>query len=191
MPTPLTVYGPREQLRASGCPYSTVHVAIASNGSRRDWQIAERVRSAYSTSLSDAGFNVVKAPEQAYWSAFSLVSVSGRVDSIFAWSVYVMATHDIAGELQTPLRFAVQGDDPVDLSGFMFLKEVRLTDLDRQVRAAGEHTAGALLTPAMNMCVAWTEDEEIREALSEEIIRVRDRRIRKSLSLGIEGASNN
>jgi hypothetical protein len=165
-------------------------VEVASNGTRRDWQIAERVRAAYSDSLGEAGFRVVATPEQAYWSAFSLVTVSGRVDSIFAWAVYMMATHDVAGELQTPLRFAVQGDDLADLSGFMFLKEVRLMDLDSAVRAAGESTAGALVSHALRMCVTWSENEEVREALSDEIERLREARIQKSLRLGIEADSN-
>ncbi len=187
----LLAFGPRQQMRASGCPYSTVHIAVATNGGQRDWQIAERVRHGYASALSSAGFRVVETPDHAYWSAFSLLNVSARIDSIFHWSVYMMATHDIAGELQTPLRFAMEGDDPAHLSGFMFLKEVRLRELDTVVQDAGENTAGALVGHALRMCITWTEDEKLRQQLSEEIARIRDEKVQKNLDLGVAGGVTN
>lgn len=163
------------------CPYADVHVAVSTNGAALDAELAERVQFAYSDYLRMQGFHVVSASEVAYWSAFSLVSLNRQVTASFAWSVYMMARQDLGGRVQAPFRIAVEGDDQDELSGFMLLKEVHLMDLDREVRSAAEATADALLPHASRMCIAWTQSEELREELAQEIRRIREERQRKHL----------
>jgi hypothetical protein len=194
---------------ADDCPYASVYVAVSTNGSKRDTKVARRIQVAYSDYLGERGFHVVPAPEQAYWNAFSLVRLSRRIDSTFAWAVYMMATEDLRGADQTPFDFANEDDDPSELSGFMLLKEVRLLELDLQAREAAEATAGALLPHASRMCVAWVTEhapdttarmeeptpdrnaiERLRQELTQEILRVRRERQRKRLRIDIEAPSD-
>jgi hypothetical protein len=158
------------------CPYADVNVAVSTNGAALDVELAERVQIAYSEYLRLQGFHVVGESEVAYWSAFSLVSLNRQVTASFAWSVYMMARQDLGGRVQAPFRIAVDGDDQEDLSGFMLLKEVHLYDLDSQMRIAAEATADALLPHAFRMCIAWTQSEELREELAQEIRRIREER---------------
>jgi hypothetical protein len=193
---------------APHCPYANVYVNVAAQGEKRDLKIAERVRTAYVEILAERGFQVVPAPDEAYWSAFSLVHMNQRVDSTFAWSVYMMATQDLRGRVQTPVRFAAATDDQGDLSGFMLLKEIRLLELDLQVRAAAEGTAQALLPHTSRMCIAWAREpqdddtqgfhevrnaddlvEKLRDELAQEIERVRRARQHRSLEVGLEPSS--
>lgn len=197
-----------QTLLAPGCPYANVYIDVSTQGPELEAKIATRVRLAYEESLGERGFSVVAAPDEAYWSAFSLVHLEHPVDAKFAWSVYMMATQDLRGRVQTPIRFAAAHDEQADLSGFMLLKEVRVVELDRQVRRAAEDTAGALLPHTSRMCVAWTEEpeedpsagfkqvrnaddliEELRDELAEEIQRVRRARQQKSLDVGAEPSS--
>jgi hypothetical protein len=194
----------------SDCPYANVYVAVSTSGSRKDARIAKRVRHAYSDSLSEQGFSVVSAPEDAYWSAFSMVRLNPRIEPSFAWTVYMMATQDAGGRVQSPRDFEGEAGDQGELSGFMLLREVRLLELELEARSAALDTAGALLPHATRMCTAWTlspegdepshesgeifqvqrEDdpyEELRRELREEIARVRrDRdRQRRLLEIGV------
>lgn len=164
-----------------GCPYANVYVAVSTNGATKDARVAKRVQLAYSDFLGEQGFSVVAEPEEAYWSAFSMVSLSPRVDSTFAWTVYVMATQDLEGRVQTPVNFSGEGRAATELSGFMLLREVRLLELELQVQEAAAETAEALLPHACRMCVAWKNrpDEEMAshtEELAEEIVQVEQRR---------------
>jgi len=174
----------------ANCPHKDVYVAVSTNGAVLDAEVAERVQIAYSDSLGMQGFRVVTASEEAYWSAFSLVSLNRQVTASFVWSVYMMATQELGGRVPAPFRIAVEGDDHGDLSGFMLLREVRLQDLDSQVRSAAEATAVALLPHATRMCIAWTHDEAIREELAQEIRRVREERQRKRLQVDTEAPSD-
>jgi hypothetical protein len=160
-----------------GCPYANVYVAVSTDGSTKDKRIAERVRLAYSEFLGEQGFSVAAAPEEAYWSAFSMVHLSPRIDSTFAWTVYVMATQDLQGRIQTPIDFSGEGEGETELSGFMLLREVQLLELDLQAQQAAADTAGALLPHAFRMCVAWNTKpkEEVApqtEEPGEEIVQV-------------------
>jgi len=162
---------------APGCPYASVYVAVSTGGSKKDTRIAKRVRLAYSDFLGEQGFSIVASPEGAYWSAFSMVSLSPRIDSTFAWTVYVMATQDLQGRIQTPVNFSAEGGGATELSGFMLLREVRLLELELQAQRAAADTAEALLPHACRMCVAWkTKPEEAvathTEEPAEEIVRV-------------------
>jgi hypothetical protein len=123
-----------------GCPYANVYVAVSTDGSTKDKRIAERVRLAYSEFLGEQGFSVAAAPEEAYWSAFSMVHLSPRIDSTFAWTVYVMATQDLQGRIQTPIDFSGEGEGETELSGFMLLREVQLLELDLQAQQAAADT---------------------------------------------------
>ena len=211
--TPEAVVAPAPEplvqtLLAPGCPYANVYIDVSTQGPELEAKIATRVRLAYEESLGERGFSVVAAPDEAYWSAFSLVHLEHPVDAKFAWSVYMMATQDLRGRVQTPIRFAAANEDQADLSGFMLLKEVRVIELDRQVRRAAEDTAGALLPHTSRMCVAWTEEPEedpsagfkrvrnaddlietLRDELAQEIQRVRRARQHKSLDVGAEPSS--
>jgi hypothetical protein len=158
------------------CPYADVSIAVSTNGAALDAKLAERVQIAYSDYLRLQGFQVVGPSEVAYWSAFSLVSLNRQVTASFAWSVYMTARQDLGGRVQSPFRIAVDGDDQEDLSGFMLLKQVHLLDLDREVRSAAEATEDALLPHASRMCIAWTQSEELREELAQEIQRIREER---------------
>lgn len=198
----------------SDCPYANVYVAVAANGSRKDRRIAKRIRHAYSNFLGEQGFSVVSAPEDAYWSAFSMVRLNRRIEPSFAWTVYMMATQDTGGRSQIPRDFEGEAGDQDELSGFMLLREVRLLELDLEARSAALDTAGALLPHATRMCTAWTlspegdepsqesgeilqvqrEDdpyEELRRELRREITRVRrDRdRQRRLLEIGVQEPS--
>jgi len=192
---------------APGCPYANVYIDVSTQGPA-EAKLAERVRLAYEQSLGERGFSVVAAPDEAYWSAFSLVHLEHPVDAKFAWSVYMMATQDLRGRVQTPVRFAAANDDQADLSGFMLLKEVRVMELDRQVRRGAEDTAGALLPHASRMCVAWTSQpqddaapgftdvrgtddlvEKLRNELAQEIQRIRRARQHGDLQIGVEPPS--
>jgi hypothetical protein len=187
-----------------GCPYASVYLAVTANGSGKESRVAERVRLAYSESLSEHGFTVVGAPDEAYWSAFSMVRLSRRTDSTFAWTAYVMATQDLEGGIQSPVRFSAEGERATDLSGFMLLREVRLLDFDFQVERAAADTAGALLPHTFRMCVAWDTNsrvevarhregaardaeqeagdalEHLRDELKQEMTRVRRERTKES-----------
>ncbi len=174
----------------SECPYADVYVAVSTNGAALDAEVAERVQIAYSGYLGMQGFQIVTASEEAYWNAFSLLSLNRQVTATFVWSVYMMATQDLGGGIQAPFRFAVEGDDQGDLSGFMLLREVHLQDLDKQVRSAAEATTRALFPHASRMCIAWTHDEGIREELVQEILRVREQRHRKRLRLDADAPSD-
>jgi len=199
------------KLVAPGCPYASVYVAAATNGLKRDQQVASRVRIAYSEYLGQQGFSIVAAPEEAYWSAFSLVRLSRRVDSSFAWAVYMMATQDDRGQVQTPIEFAAADDEEAELSGFMLLREVRLLELDLAVRRAAENTADALVPHASRMCIAWNTEpqgevaardlgqgqqresgsiERLRKELEREIVRVRRERQQKLLQVGVDGPAD-
>lgn len=201
------VVGPLyEDPLAFGCPYASVHVAVSSETETKSDEIAERVRAAYTESLIEQGFVIVSEPADAYWSAFSLVHLSQRIDSTFAWSLYMMATADAEGGLQSPLDFASPGDEAVERSGFMLLREIRIRELDEQVRRAGMDTAVALRPHANRMCVAWAldpnaeilsmgnrgrwrEEESIRalrRELEQEILRARRDRQRRSIEVHVE-----
>jgi hypothetical protein len=190
---------------ASGCPYANVYVDVSAQGAEPEAKLAERVRLAYEQSLGERGFSVVAAPDEAYWSAFSLVHLEQPLDAKFSWSVYMMATQDLRGRVQTPVRFAAAGDEQADLSGFMLLKQVRVMELDRQVRRGAEDTAGALLPHASRMCVAWTSEpqddaapgfthvrgtddlvEKLRDELAQDIQRIRRSRQQRDLEIGVE-----
>jgi hypothetical protein len=195
---------PALQVLPPGCPYASMYVSVSTNGAPRDAGVGERVELGYAETLAEQGFQLVAAPEEAYWTAFSLVRMSPRVDSNFAWSVYTMATQDMQGRIHAPIRFAAAGDDQAERSGFMFLKEVRILELDREVRRAAEETALSLLPHASRMCTAWTTDplndespefrhvrnaddllEKLREELAREIIRIR--RDRQQMVLEVDG----
>jgi hypothetical protein len=139
-----------------GCPYASVYAAVSANGLEKEGRVAERVRLAYSRFLGQQGFTVVATPEEAYWSSFSMVRLSRRTDSTFAWAAYVMATQDVEGRIQGPVRFAGEGERATELSGFMLLREVRLLELDLQAQRAAADTAGALLPHTFRMCLAWS-----------------------------------
>jgi hypothetical protein len=150
------VISPAYRISDPECPYANVYVAVSTNGSKKDTKIAKRVRFAYSDFLVEHGFSIVGEPEEAYWSAFSMVRLSPRIDPSFAWTVYMMATHDLRGDDQTPRNFAQATDDENgELSGFMILREVRLLELETQARRAALDTAGALLPHASRMCKNW------------------------------------
>ena len=158
------------------CPYADVYVTVSTNGAALDEELADKVEIAYSEHLRAQGFHLVTASDVAYWSAFSLVSLNRQVTASFAWSVYMMARQDLGGRVQAPFRFAADSDEQEDLSGFMLLKEVHLLELDSQVRIAAEATANALLPHAIRMCIAWTESEELRQELAQEMQRIREER---------------
>ena len=122
------------------CPYANVYVAVSTNGSDRDTKIAERIRLRYADFLEKQGFSIVDAPEQAYWSAFSMVRLSHRIDSTFAWTVYMMATQDLQGDIQTPRNFAGENAEESERSGFMLLRGVRLLELKLQTEQAAVST---------------------------------------------------
>ncbi len=172
------------------CPYADVYVAVGTNDADLNAELAERVQIAFSDYLARQGFHVVPASEVAYWSAFSLVRMNRQVTASFAWSVYMMARQDLGGRVQAPFRLAVEGDEQDDLSGFMLLREVHLLDLDSEVRSAAEETADALLPHASRMCIAWTENEELREELAQEIRRIRAERQKKRLEIGTDEPSD-
>ena len=159
-----------------GCPYADVYVAVGTNDTALNAELAERVQISFANYLAGQGFRIAAASDVAYWSAFSLVSMNRQVTATFAWSVYTMARQDLGGRVQAPFRFAVEGDAQDDLSGFMLLREVHLLDIDSQVRSAAEATANALYPHASRMCVAWTENEELREELAQEMRRIRAQR---------------
>jgi hypothetical protein len=207
-PEPMPRSVPAQLTLAPGCPYSNVYVAVSTKGEERDTKLAERVRVTYAESLGAQGFSVVTLPEEAYWSAFSLVHLSNPVDATFAWSVYMMATQDLRGRVQTPIRFAAAEDDVSDLSGFMLLREIHLLELDAQVRRAAEDTAVALAPHTARMCMAWTTEpmddlapsfhqvrgaddliEKLRDELAKEILRVRREQQQRSLEVGLEPSS--
>lgn len=165
------------------CPYADVYVAVGTNGAALNAELAERVQLAYSDYLGRQGFHVVTGSEVAYWSAFSLVTLNRQVTASFAWSVYMMARQDLGGRVRAPFRLAMEGDERDDLSGFMLLREVHLLDFDDEVRSAAEATANALLPHASRMCIAWTQSEELREELAQEIRRIREERQRKRLRI--------
>ena len=205
---------PDRALPGSDCPYASVYVAVSTNGSRKDTRIAKRVRHAYSDSLSEQGFSVVSAPEDAYWSAFSMVRLNQRIEPSFAWTVYMMATQDLQGRVQSPRDFEREAHGPDELSGYMLLREVRLLELELEARSAALDTAGALLPHATRMCTAWNlspegegtshesgeilrvqaEDdpfEELRRQLANEVRRVKRNRARQQrlLEIGVQESS--
>lgn len=169
-----------------GCPYAGVYLAMSTNGSLRDVQVAERIRLAYADHLGTSGFQLVDSPEQAYWSAFSMVTSSQELAATFAWSVYMTATWDLAGDLRVPLRFASEFDPRDDMSGFMLLRELHLRELELHAQRAAEATASALLPHASQMCVAWVRDEAVREELAQEIQRTRQQQQQRRKSLHLE-----
>jgi hypothetical protein len=190
-PPPGAIAPGRVDALPTECPYAGVHLAVLSNGDDLEARIAGHMRQAYARHLASSGFEVLETPEGAYWDAFSLVATGGRVHASFAWSVYVMATEDATGERRAPRRFALAGDDTSDLSGFMFLKQVRVHDIESEARKAARATADALLPHAHHMCVSWVEAETVREELAQEMRRVRASQHRqKKLDLAPAGIPN-